>query len=140
MYRGQAQLGEEIYVGVPCRNASRSPALPDESPTMRVYDHTGTLVVSRQIPVQDRYGTTGLFADRLFLGSLFNVGRYFVLYTWTTDSGAFSGAELDLFDILTGGDADGQFLSLFFVETAQADFLVGQTNGGILTHNRNPRI
>lgn len=139
MNRGSKPLGEEIWLGCQCRDATGQFVAPDAAPTMHIIRaSTGALVVSKSIPAHDRYGTTGLFGYRQFLGSTFSTGMYYALYSWT--DGAHTGGDFDVFDVQPGGDAGGSVISMAFIDNPRADFIVGQTDGGNLVHYRNPRI
>lgn len=140
MYRGRTQLGIEIPLGVQCFNASGNAVAPDACPTMTIYSGTTNtpVIAAYSIPVRDRFNATGQFAYRQFLDTRFASGKYWVLYKWTAST--FSGHVLDVFDIVDGGDPKGQYISLFFMQKPSADFIVGQTDGGILTKGRNPRV
>lgn len=136
MYRGRKQLGQEIVLGVQCTDSNGSPVAPDAAPTMKIYSQTGTLYANRQIPAQDKARIPGLFADKEFLNSTFAVGQFTAVYTWAVATVKFSAT--DDFEILPGGNAGGEFISLHFHQGTQDNFVTGQTNAGYIPRYRNP--
>lgn len=138
--RGSAALGEEIPLGCQCLNSAGTPTNPDAAPTMTIRDGVGATVVSKLIPIQDKFGATGRFMIRQFMTSDFAAGRYWVTYDWTTGAGAYVGASLDTFEVLAGGDANGQFLSLLAFNRPHGRMMIGQTDGGKLLLARNPKV
>ncbi len=136
MDRGRLALGHEILLGVQCTDANGSPVAPDAAPVMKIFSQTGTLYINRPIPAQDKARLTGLFAYRQFLDVTFAVGLYTVLYTWT--AGGFTTSAIDTFEILSGGNSGGEFISLHFHEGTQDNYVIGQTNAGNIPRYRNP--
>jgi hypothetical protein len=141
MYRGRYQLGDEALVGVQCTDADGNPAAPDAAPTMTVYSAAGAKPVeNKAIPPKDRSNATGLFEHFIRLGSDFAEGVYTALYKWTTGGGAFSGRAVDTFEVLPGGHVDGTVLGLHYYDAGHAQFLVQQTDAGLLKAGKNPRV
>ena len=138
MYRGRKILGDEIRIGVQCRNGSRTPGAPTAAPTYRVYDETGTLVTSGSLPPTERYAVTGLFEYMLRLISPFTTGRYHVRYAYAISGTNY--AALDSFEIQPSGNAGGQILSMLYLDRPDADWIVATTDQGTVSLNRGPRL
>lgn len=137
-YLGRRQLGQEIEFRVSCTNASRVQVAPDAAPEVRVYNASGVRVLTRSIPTQDKPGATGVFMLAQHLDSNFAVGRYYVRTTWTT--GAHSGVQLDCFEVIPGGDANGQVISMTWTTLPHFRHLIYQTDTGQLFKGGNPTV
>ncbi|MBA4019201.1 MAG: hypothetical protein C0483_18705 [Pirellula sp.] len=141
MYRGQYQLGYEAPIGIQCTDADLNPAAPDAAPTVTIYAADGSKPLeNKAIPPKDRAQATGLFEHFVRLGSDFATGVYSVLYKWTTDGGAFTGRYVDYFEVLPGGHVDGTVLGLHYFDAGHAQFLVQQTDAGLIKAGKNPRV
>lgn len=138
MYRGRLQLGDEVTLTCLCVNGSGVPSAPDAAPKIDVYAGAVKVVSGKAIPALDRYGTTGLFAFNLLLGTQFATGRYSVTYRYT--NGAFADLQADVFDIIAGGQPDGDIISMHWLPLPHANFLVYQTDSGKLRKVRNPYL
>ncbi len=136
-YRGRKQLGSELFVGVLCTGANKKPAAPVTAPVMQVLSSSGP-VGSMSLPAVDANFITGLFGYRLFLGALFAVGLYTVVYTYQI--GATVYADQDTFEIIPGGDPNGAVVSLFPFLPGVNTFLIKQLDGGALVFGKNPRF
>lgn len=140
MYRGRKILGDEIYLGVQCVNASGTPTAPDAAPTMHICTSAGVKVLSKQIPPQDKFSATGWFGYMQPLNSSFATGRYFVRYSWAISSTTYT-TQPDTFEIVAGGSSYGQYVSMFYLDRPDGnDFFLGQTDQGSVTVNRGPRV
>jgi hypothetical protein len=147
-YRGRYYQGDEIPLGVLTTDAAGVPVFPDACPQLEIYGPAGKVAggwtpgglggSGSPVPVQDRFGTTGLFGINLLLGSLFSPGLYQATYRWT--SGAHRGLALDTFEVLPGSSARGTPISMYFHDQPQANYLVRQLDSGRLVANRNPRV
>jgi hypothetical protein len=137
VYRGSAQLGDEIVLGVLTVDADGIPVLPTEAPLVDVYDSAGH-PFSKRIPILDRGAVTGQFQYKLFLSRSFTVGHCVATYRWTT--GSYEGYETDEFDILPGGDGDGIGIASFYFKRPDSQIIVQQKTSGVLTKHRNPRV
>lgn len=106
---------------------------------MKIYTATGTAVVSKQIPPEDKFSATGWFGYMQPLNSLFTAGRHFVRYTWAISSTQY--VETDCFEIVAGGDDDGQILSMFYLDRPDNnDFVLSSTDQGNTNINRGPHV
>ena len=139
MYRDVKVLGDEIFLGVQCVNASGTPTAPDAAPTMHIATAAGVKVLSKSIPPQDKFNATGWFGYMQPLNSSFSTGRHFVRYSWAISSTQF--VLVDHFEILAGGSTDGQYVSLFYLDRPDGqDYVLGQTDQGTMTVNRGPHV
>jgi hypothetical protein len=137
-YRGRQQLGTEITLTVLCVDGNGAPVAPTNAPMMEVYDSAGNQITGKRIPPLEQAVVTGLFQYNLFLGALFSAGTYTVVYRWV--SGGNHYGEMDTFEIIPGGHADGSVISLYFYERPGARFLVQQLDSGKLVQGKNPRV
>lgn len=137
MYRGRKSIGDELLLSVQTATAAGVPSLPAASPTARVYDNSGTLVLSKAIPVADSGDVTGLFAYTLFLDGRFSTGAYSVIYRYSVSGDVLQ--QTDTFDVIAGGQARGTVFAMYDYRRPEADILIEATSGGQLTNQRNPR-
>lgn len=138
MWRGRYQLGQECPIGLLVTDASGTPTAPTAAPTAEVFGPTGTLAFHGSLPALDRYGTTGLFQHRLFLGSPFAAGLYRVVYSYVI-SGTSYGAT-DTFEVVPGGDQGGTVQSLHWHHRPHGEFLIQQNSSGSVSRGRNPTL
>lgn len=130
-------LGDHFDCRVQCTTSTGAAVAPNACPTITITGPTSP-VTSKKIPPQDPTGAPGLFFYRQFLGNNFAVGTYTVSYAWTAS--AYSGSASETFDVVAGGDGGGQFISAFYLKRPFADFLLGQTDGGLVDRVKNPRF
>ena len=138
MYRGRFRLGEEITIGVYCFDGNAAPVVPDDCPVAKIFNASGHVVYNARVPIQDRYGITGLFQTQVFLGPAFAPGQYTVSYSYSSGGGAYAGEEEDNFEVLPGGDTDGITEAMFYYHRPNADFVIQQLSSGNLKKRRNP--
>ena len=138
MWRGRYQLGEDAVLSLLTVNASGTPTWPDAAPIVQVWDETGVQVYSGSVPVTDRYGVTGLFQAKVFLGGPFAVGRYRADFTYLLSGDAFTSSQT--FEVVAGGDAAGAVQSLTWFHQPHGEFVVQQLSGGSVQRGRNPRV
>ena len=138
MYRGRYKLGQELILGLMCRDGSGSPVLPDRAPTLDVWVGASHPVSGKAIPVMDRFGATGLFQYPLFLGGDFITGQGTAVYRYQVGGDWLE--EEDTFEITAGGDIDGQVIAMHYYPRPHANFLVWQTTSGNIIKGRNPRL
>ena len=139
VYRGRVQLGQEITLGVQVHDANDTPAEPTTAangPWIEVWSTSAKVLTGKTIPIQDRYGATGYFQYNLFLDARFTAGQYKCLYRFVT--GTYYGLDEDTFEIVAGGNVSGALLGMAFYSRPHADFLVWQTDGGVVQKGRNP--
>ncbi len=136
-YLGRYMLGQRIFLGVRCLGAAGVPSLPDEAPVAQVYSSTA-LVLSLRLPIQDRQDLDGWFGASLLLDSRFVEGPGRVLYQYTVSGTA--GGQVDQFEIVPGGQADGAGLALVYYSRPASDFVLQQVDSGRLLRRRNPRL
>jgi hypothetical protein len=137
MHRGSYQLGESVPLAVLCRNTSQVPADPDACPQVEIFGEGGERA-SAKLAIQDPAATTGFFAGKLYLSSLFTPGEYTAVYRWD-----ISGTRLeseDTFSVVAGGDGSGAVIALHTYERPQANFLVQQRQDGQMYKGKNPRL
>lgn len=128
---GRFQLGQTVMLRVKCAS------LPDDAPYARVYGPSG-LVVVKQLPIEDKYATTGQFALPLYLDSSFSAGQYQVVFLYRISGALRTGQET--FEIVGGGGADGGMISTYFYALPQADFVIAKRENGKITSGRNPSL
>lgn len=136
-YRGRYELGDEPTFQIVCRDVNKTPTVPTDCPTADVWSGT-TKVVNQLIPVLDRYGTTAAFQFVFKLDSRFAVGQYSVDYRYKL--GATHVVETDHFEVIAGGNADGNVIAMTFYDRPHADFLVYQLDTGKIAAGRNPTV
>lgn len=138
MYRGRAQLGDYIDLSLVTHGANSDvAAAPDAAPTFAVYNSSGTAIASAQkMPKQG--SETGLFGLDYFLGTGYAAGAYAVYYEWQVSGVNY--AELDIFEILAGGNAQGAITSLCWYDRPHAKYLLTVTEDGTTEKRRGPKL
>lgn len=137
MYRGRFPLGNDVPLLLLTRNAAGAAVVPDAPPTLDVWSSSGK-VKTLLLPVLDRYGTTGLFAFKLFLDGTYAAGLYTAEYRW--QASGYQGLDHDNFEVIPGGDGGGTVLALYHYERPHARFLVQELTSGALVRGRNPTV
>lgn len=139
VFRGRSRLGQEIRIGVQCRNGSRTPSAPTAAPTYRIYSEAGgAAVVTGSLPPTERYVTTGLFEYMQRLTSSFSAGRYYVLYGYAVSGTNY--VDFDAFEVVAGGNVNGMFQSLFHLDRPDSDWIIGVLDSGTVSINRGPHV
>jgi len=136
-YLGRYQLGQELVVSLACLDADGVATLPDRPPRMKIWSSSAK-VVNKDIPIMDRYGTTGYFSFRQFLGSDFAAGWYTVILLYTLASGTHVGVQAGSFEVVAGGHSDGNIISMCYYTRPHADFCVTHLDSGKIQQRRNP--
>lgn len=140
MYLGRYQQGQTIVFLLQCVNEDGTATLPEIPPQIKIWNPSGTLIATSQMPILDRYAFTGLFYHRLFLSHGYTVtGGWQATYLYNTSSGHY-GFQADNFELLPGGDPDGHVVGMYHYRRPHADFLVHQTESGSIKKGRNPRV
>lgn len=138
MNLGRFQLGTRINIRLQCLDSSGSPAMPSAVPAIKVWTQGGTLVLNKEIPVEDKRIQPGLFHYSLFLGNTFAAGNYHGEKFYM--SGSTPVVETFCFDAIAGGNTAGQAISAIFYHRPQADFIVYQVESGQIRFGANPRV
>lgn len=138
MHFGRFTLGQFAPLTCVCTNGSGTPAAPTYAPTVKVYDSTGTRVLSALMPPLDRYGATGAFSYELRLGSSYAVGSYMVSMSWVISGTTYSAAGN--FEVVAGGDADGAVVSMVELRKPHGNWLVQRLDSDQRVLARGPGI
>lgn len=120
-------------------DAAGTPTEPQDTPQVIVTDNALVEVVATQMPITERYTTTGLFYYPLYLGTGFSTGYYTIEYRWVLAS-TYIGSAADEFEIVAGGHADGAVTSLYFYERPHAKMLVHGVETGSILPGKNPSL
>jgi len=138
MYLGRFQRGTWVTIWLQCVNTSGAPAMPDTVPTIRVWQGS-TVLVNKEIPVEDKSVQTGLFRYPLFLGESFSdTGTIQVqLFYVRSGDGVTSNRTIE---VAPGGNPAGQVLSMAYVHQPHANYIVYQTEDGRIRFGKNPRV
>ena len=138
MFANRYQLGKRIPLQVRCKDGSGTPTLPASAPVVRIFTVAGAFVLSQKIPIVDSDDSTAFFLYSLLLDSRFSVGQYFAVYDYAV--GGTQKSKEDWFEVLAGGNADGNGISMYYMRQPGRDFVLVQTDGGLLRRLRNPRL
>ncbi len=134
MYLGNYTIGQEVVLPLHATDAGPSPVAQASAPSVKVFDASGSQIVSAPMAALDRPRSTGLFYYRLTLDAAFGPGRYLVEM-------AYGGlAKMASFDIVPGGDPAGAIVSQYHLERPQANHLVQKTDGGKRFFKRGPHL
>lgn len=137
-YLGRYILGQVVPLFFWSRNGSGTPTAPADAPLATIYDSSGNTVLSLYMPIADQANTTGFFEHLLSLDSRFSVGYYDCVITASV-SGTSKVAVVS-FQIVAGGNVDGSGIAMHYFNSPHRDFLLLQTDTGILRKLRNPRL
>lgn len=134
-YLGTYQLGDRLGLSVQTRTG-QAPALPTDAPVATVYNVAGNVIATYGVPPcrQDE----AMFARAVHLNRQFVVGRYTVRYAYQV-SGQ-NRAEIDVFDIVGGGDPGGTVIAGYPFHRPHAEFHVLDLDSGELVRGRNPYV
>ena len=133
---GRLQVGQELPLYLKCL-LGREADVPSSHPTVEVRSESD-VVHSGRVPADDQGVATGVFRGPLMLDHRFAVGRHHAIFRWL-DSGSHPRVEVQEFEIIPGGSADGSLIAMQSVERPQANYLIFQTDAGRLIRGRNPR-
>lgn len=136
-YLGRYRLGDDVPLTLQCVDASGTASVPTEAPYADVWNASAKIMTLR-LPVADKFQATGLFHQLLRLGIDFATGHYRVVYRYLV--GSFVGQEVDVFQIVAGGDVGGPVLAMHAYDRADATFIVHQLSSGRLVKGRNPKL
>ena len=151
MNLGRFQQGDWLPIPVVTDNTSGSPAFPTDNaaavvhPYLWIIDPTQThqlLVLAEQpLAAISRFDSnlTGRHLLYQRIGPELPVGLYYVYLQWQAASATYNRRQVHTFQVVAGGDTKGAYTSLVFYERPHANFLVGQTDGGLLEARRNPQ-
>lgn len=138
MFLGHYQLGDLVPISVWTRTAADTPTEPDDVPAVHVMDSDGDVSVGRTIPIVDRMDVTGYFLYRINLNENFAAGYWTVHITYAIGGNHF--AETRQFEILAGGNAEGNGIAMYFFKPPNNDYVLMQTDRGTLKRLRNPSV
>lgn len=136
IYNGRHQLGDEIMIQALCRNASKVPVNPDAAPTMDVWTGATRIFSGLAMFPTERSNVTGLFVRPIRLANL-ALGFYNCVIRWTTST--FNGIALATFEVVAGGNSNGNCISMVYFQPPIGQFLVRQTDAGVILKGRNPK-
>lgn len=136
MWIGQFQLGDFLSLRLQCETSAGVPTVPDDTPTAKIYDATGTLIETINLPVLEPNRSTGWFGKAHRLGSSYSTGRYAIRYTFAITS---TFGKVECFEIVDGGSTTGAVIGMTYYERPHARFVVYATDDGSITAGKNPR-
>ena len=137
MYLGSYQLGDIVQLSVWCLNGTDTPVEPDAAPLAIVYSSTNT-AEARSLPIKDRERITGYFHYRTNLDASYTAGYYTVMVNYKISGTNF--AKLWHFQVLAGGNDQGNGISMHFFKQPGADYVLLQTDQGTMKRLRNPAL
>jgi len=136
---GLYRQGDRAPLDVQCVSTSSVPTDPSSQPLLRIYNSSGTILVTDQrVPPKARPTRTGLFGYDQLLDSNFGTGLYTAKFNYTI--GGVTLSQLGMFGVVAGGNSQGAYTSLMFYDRPHADFLVGETEDTTLEFRRNPYL
>lgn len=142
-YLGAYRQGDWITFRVLCTDTSDTPREPDNLPRVRVQDGAGNILVANvAMPFADANGGVGLCMRRWQLtvpATVTGNSRYCsVFYSWRV--GGNPRARTDTFELVPGGDAQGNHLSMFYWDRPGQKLLVQHLDSGLVVRSRNPYL
>lgn len=136
MWLGRYRIGDRLGLSVLSKSKSGAPVQPSALVQAFTYDSSGAVVEAVPLHPKDRFGGNWDFTASLKLSASYTPGHYSVVYQWAVSAALFS--RLDTFEVLSGGDADGQVIALASVPRPEANFVLYQTEAGDVKSGRNP--
>src|SRR5437016_2893722 len=137
-YRGRYQLGQYVALFCQCRDSNRTPTVPTAPPLAVIWGSTGAKLKSLEMPVLDRYvPVAGLFSMQVRLGPEFATGIHRVVYEYL--AGTYHGLDEDTFEIVAGGNPDGNVIAMYYLDRPGDKFIVQELDSGRLVQGRNPK-
>lgn len=136
MFRGTYQLGDLFALQLLAMGANAS-VEPTNAPRAIIYS-TSALIESRLMPVSDSRNVAGRFWFCIPLDAKYAAGYYFVQYLYIVSGTTKS--VLESFRILAGGDAKGTGISMEHFRRPPNNFIILQTDGGLLLRKKNPEV
>jgi hypothetical protein len=137
-YIGRYQLGETLPLLAQTHDANGVAATPADVPTVKIWNSAGALVLARKMPSIERFTQTGRFLLPVFLNGVFATDLYRAVYHYNVST--YRGLDVDYFQVIDGGNADGNVISMYFFDRPQAKYIVYQTDAGVLIQGRNPTV
>lgn len=134
---GRKQIGDKLGLVVSSKDPkSGASATPAALVRGYIYDSAGAIVEAVPLHPKDRFGGQRDFTAALRLSASYTPGYYQVYYAWAVSSTLYT--RVDTFEVVSGGDADGQVIALASVERPEADYVLYETESGALRAGRNP--
>lgn len=137
-YLGRFQIGDRIGLSVSSKN-QKSGAAVQPSALVQGFIYptaSGTIIEAVPLHPKDRFGGNWDFTANPQLSASYTPGHYTVLYQWANGGTLYE--RLDTFDVLSGGDVDGQVIALAEAERPEAGFVLFETESGSIKAGRNP--
>lgn len=113
-----------------------TPTLPDSAPVAKIFTGAGVLKETVTLPCQDL--TDKVFGKRHRISSSYSAGRHLVIYQWIISSVTYQQA--DVFDVIAGGDADGNVIGMEHLSQPAGRYLVYETEAGNVVSGLNPAL
>lgn len=136
-YLGRYMLGDYVPVVVRTHAGDHIPAAPTAAPIAATYDTSSKVENLGKIALVDPSATTGLFLKRIKLDSTYSTGPHTVLVTYVISGSTYS--QEFSFEIIAGGDADGNIIASEEFQRPEAVNLIHQRDGsGDVVSGRNP--
>lgn len=139
---GTYQLGEwmllSVATGIP-------PAWPTDASANRVFpelsiiDENGDFV-TRGEKMPPTSMKTGLHIMSRCLGPEFTVGQYVAIIEWQESSDTMNRSQVGVFKVIAGGDSRGALVGIAHFRTPRANFVVTQSDTGVLEQRRGPQL
>jgi hypothetical protein len=138
MFIGYYQLGDLLPVSVWTLDAAGTPTEPDDVPVLQIYDADGLATYTKILPVVDSANITGYFQYRVNLDQAFSTGYHSLIIHYVISSTSY--AIVGQFEVVDGGDDEGQGIAMHFFKQPAADYVLLQTDRGSLKRLRGPTI
>lgn len=136
-YLGRYRLGEIVPIILQTLDDSLTPTNPTNAPVAVVYDSSDSAVRSVKLPIMDQADVTGLFHYPLSLDNVFSAGTHEVIVHFTV--GSTIKVVILSFEIVAGGDYDGSGIEMYYFRHPLRNYLLLQTDAGLIRKLRNPR-
>lgn len=136
MWLGRYQIGDRVGLFALSRDRAGEVEEPFGLVQAFLYNSSGAIIEAVPLHPKNRFGGNFDFTASLRLSASYTPGHYLVLYQWSVSASPF--ARYDTFEVLSGGDEDGQVIAMHFIDRPEARYVLYQTESGEINAGRNP--
>ena len=137
MYIGEFQLGDLLPLQLYTKTVGGVGTLPDDPPRAIVCSTSGQ-VESHLLPTTDERSTVGRFWHCIPIDARYVEGQYWIQYLYVVTGNIIS--TLESFRVVPGGHERGTGVSMTHFRRPPNDFILMQTDGGLLLRKKNPEV
>lgn len=136
MYLGVVESGQWMSLPLECGSWPTDASGNRVVPFVTILDSDGRHVTrdEQAAPLRD----VGQHLYRRAIGPEFSAGSYVAIAEWQVASSTRNRVFVSSFTVLPGGDSRGAYVGLAYYRAPNADYVVGQTDTGMIEKRRRP--